>query len=260
MYQFLSGKITTHVSLNLCIWSACPNRCGLIWNWLRLIEQGPALEYILHSPFHVFLLCCRWRKNSFIYFHLIRCYSVLFLLHYAKPKGIYFYTEWVREEHIDIPNTRCASHAYHMCACEWVQKRELPIICRPHTAGKSLLSPCQFLMCDDCAMTRRDYNFVCCQCPYGIWWMCQTVRCRVLYTEHLFHEVNVGMLCDCVEGSSQNTSGGEWSLLNVPFPGPLLLVEVRSGQIFKPSTPKGLELLKEQTVTCSSEFEFLFEI
>lgn len=114
--------MATHLSLNLCIRSACKNRHGLIWKWLRLIEQRPTLAYLSHFPFYGFLLlCCSWKKKSFIYFHLIRCYSVLYLMGHAKPK------EWVRDEHTAIPSTRCASYAYRMCVWECVQKQELPL-------------------------------------------------------------------------------------------------------------------------------------
>lgn len=109
------------------IWSAHRNGYGLKWNWLKLIEQRPTVEHILHSPFHLYLLlCCIWKK-SFIYFHLIRSCSSLSSVCHAKPKEVYFYTEWIRGEQIDVANTMCASYAYHVCAYECVQKRELPL-------------------------------------------------------------------------------------------------------------------------------------
>lgn len=47
----------------------------------------------------------------------------------------------------------------------------------PHTTGKIFCPTASFWFCDGCEMTRCHGNFVCCQCPYGFWWMCQTVEC-----------------------------------------------------------------------------------
>ena len=42
----------------------------------------------------------------------------------------------------------------------------------PHTTGKIFCPTASFWFCDGCEMTRCHGNFVCCQCPYGFWWMC----------------------------------------------------------------------------------------
>lgn len=47
----------------------------------------------------------------------------------------------------------------------------------PHTPGKIFCPTASFWFCDGCEMTRYHRNFVCCQCPYGFWWVYQTVEC-----------------------------------------------------------------------------------